>query len=1037
MAKITTILSNTTEVVHNNTQGLNDGDYIHLTQLEKDKFDAIQDITQYTDELAQDAIGSILTDSSTIDITYDDVTPIILADVKLNSIDATHLSDTIDTSTFVNDGDDGINPFISAQELSGYVPYTGAITNVNLGEFQLKSGQIEFDQTPTQTQGIAKLRWNDADGTIELGLKGGNVTLQIGQEQVIRIVNKTGFNLLEGNYQCVYSSGAQGQRMKVELAQANTISNSNRTIGLVTENINNNQEGFITTSGLIRGVNTTGSLQGETWVDGDILYLSTASAGELTNILPTSPSRKVVVGYVISSHITQGSIFVSVNTGLSIDEIHDVEITGTTLNKVIGSTTEGIWENKTIDSILGYTPENVANKQNSLIVDGTGTKYATVDAVNGGIIQKNYIPSVLTNWKKKLLTSASTAKIILLGDSTSDQAGNFFPAVESITNFTRQGRPLDGVQMSNVPNFGSNGNTISSLWSNKTQVKGLDAVIAQNPDLVVFSYGINDIRINALTKDQLKTHIIDCINYLKASLPNCDFVLRMPNSFVAGLNQGYIFQGSYATQSLAAQGQTDILYNAYKELDKYWDDVILFNTQDKIYGRICPTTTILMTDEIHPEYLSMLNELVKIIGVEDDFKKERAKAATAINYPAPWNVYNKSLDLDINFIKILDGVSLGQALSYVDLSVAGENMNKYSVIPGDIVSMGDDVIFKASGGSAVSAGQFRVFSIGNIPTNSITGTASVKIYRHKYNNTQAQEIYFMDKVNYPYIHRISISILNDTQLIVNQIIDDDLITGKIQGLIPDNLQLSPTDILLVEGQSPLTLTGVSISPFQPTNAIMSISTGGFNALGSPTYAYIVGNHGYEGQRSNSPAFTGTPTAPTATLGTNSTQLASTAFVQSTLKSKSGWANYSTTTYTSVSPFSIAPSTTVTLPNDANNSIITDLPLGVTSFYNGTTNKITPPTIGDSYIINVRFKAKTTTNNDYLTLYIDIGSGDQINAESRPFLKGANTEQSFNFTLPIYTLSTFVTNGGLIKINSNLGTITIYDITFFITRNYTR
>jgi len=103
MAKITTILSNTTEVVHNNTQGLNDGDYIHLTQLEKDKFDAIQDITQYTNELAQDAIGSILTDSSTIDITYDDVTPTISAIIKPNSIGSTELSNSINISEFVND----------------------------------------------------------------------------------------------------------------------------------------------------------------------------------------------------------------------------------------------------------------------------------------------------------------------------------------------------------------------------------------------------------------------------------------------------------------------------------------------------------------------------------------------------------------------------------------------------------------------------------------------------------------------------------------------------------------------------------------------------------------------------------------------------------------------------------------------------------------------------------------------------------------------------------------------------------------------
>ena len=41
------------------------------------------------------------------------------------------------------------------------------------------------------------------------------------------------------------------------------------------------------------------------------------------------------------------------------------------------------WNGK--QSAIGFTPENVANKQNSLTVDGTGVKFATVDAVNAGL----------------------------------------------------------------------------------------------------------------------------------------------------------------------------------------------------------------------------------------------------------------------------------------------------------------------------------------------------------------------------------------------------------------------------------------------------------------------------------------------------------------------------------------------------------------------------------------------------------------------------------------------------------------------------
>ena len=49
---------------------------------------------------------------------------------------------------------------------------------------------------------------------------------------------------------------------------------------------------------------------------------------------------------------------------------------------------------------LGYTPEDVANKQDSLVVDGTGAKYATVDAVNSGLdykISKNLGATYTTN----------------------------------------------------------------------------------------------------------------------------------------------------------------------------------------------------------------------------------------------------------------------------------------------------------------------------------------------------------------------------------------------------------------------------------------------------------------------------------------------------------------------------------------------------------------------------------------------------------------------------------------------------------------
>ena len=305
------------------------------------------------------------------------------------------------TSDLINDGEDGVNPFITANDIppvTGFVPYTGATEDVNLGEFGLLTGNVEFDNTPTNIPTTAgAMYWNDADGTADLILKGGNVKLQIGQESVIRVVNKTAtnINLLEANYQAVRVTGAQGQRLKVDLAQATNDNLSAETIGLVTETINNNQEGFITTSGLVRNINTTGSLQGETWADGDILYLSPTTAGNVTKVKPTAPNHLVIIGYVVHAHANQGSIFVKVDNGYELDELHNVKITSAANNNVLAYTSAtDIWENKTVETALGYTPENVANKSTSTSLGTSDTLYPTQNAVKVYADTKFTLPSL-------------------------------------------------------------------------------------------------------------------------------------------------------------------------------------------------------------------------------------------------------------------------------------------------------------------------------------------------------------------------------------------------------------------------------------------------------------------------------------------------------------------------------------------------------------------------------------------------------------------------------------------------------------------
>jgi hypothetical protein len=188
-------------------------------------------------------------------------------------------------------------------------------------------GSIDFDTTPANVGAVARMQWNDTDGTLDLGLKGGAVNLQVGQEIVARVVNKTGSNLTQAGYAVVRVDDAQGQRLAVDFAQADTAANAKGTLGIVTENIAVNQEGFITLVGQIVDVNTTGTLQGQTWNDGDELWLSPTTPGGLTNVRPTAPNFKVAIGYVEYAHQNHGKIFVRVGEAIGFDDLHNMNQT--------------------------------------------------------------------------------------------------------------------------------------------------------------------------------------------------------------------------------------------------------------------------------------------------------------------------------------------------------------------------------------------------------------------------------------------------------------------------------------------------------------------------------------------------------------------------------------------------------------------------------------------------------------------------------------------------------------------------------------
>jgi hypothetical protein len=277
--------------------------------------------------------------------------------------------------------------------------------------------QVDFD-TAGGADAVARLVWNDTDGTLNLGLKGGNVVLQVGQEEVLRVLNPTGSTISDG--QVVYITGASGQRPTVALAQANSEMLSSKVLGIVTESIANNAQGFVTTAGLVRGINTVALTEGA------VVWLSADTAGGLTTTRPTQPNHSVMVGYCVRSHSSQGMIYTMVQNGYELDELHDVLITSLANNNMLRyNSSAQVWQNVAgpAGAVVGTTDTQTLT--NKTISGGTVTGAAVTGLASptnpGDAASKAYVDSVAEGLDAKASCRvATTANIALSGTQTID-----------------------------------------------------------------------------------------------------------------------------------------------------------------------------------------------------------------------------------------------------------------------------------------------------------------------------------------------------------------------------------------------------------------------------------------------------------------------------------------------------------------------------------------------------------------------------------------------------------------------------------------
>jgi hypothetical protein len=209
---------------------------------------------------------------------------------------------------------------------------------------------IDFTTNANVTVTESLLTWSADTGTLAFGVEGG-LPLNIGLENLVKVYNNTGSAIAKGKVVSV--TGAQGQQPTVALSDNTSEALARDTLGIAQEAIPDGDTGFVCTFGVVNNINTYGTIAG------DPIYLSNV-AGGFTSTQPQAPNQTVALGWIVRVSNTpssnDGQIFVSVNNGWELEELHNVLISNVAANQyLVYNGTSNLWVNQTAANVVAGT----------------------------------------------------------------------------------------------------------------------------------------------------------------------------------------------------------------------------------------------------------------------------------------------------------------------------------------------------------------------------------------------------------------------------------------------------------------------------------------------------------------------------------------------------------------------------------------------------------------------------------------------------------------------------------------------------------
>ena len=318
---------------------------------------------------------------------------------------------------------------------------------------------------PSHAEG--RIFYDAAFGALAVYNDEADITLQVGQEEYIRVKNNTGSTVTNGTP--VYLTGEDVSTPTISVARADGTYNQSQAVGIATHDITTNSVGYVTVRGLIGDVDTSHLTVGEK------VHVAIGASGGTQTASPTYPNYPTEVGICLISAASGGCIYVYTQT----EALESLRVTGNShfdANVTIdGDLT--IIGNQTIASTSNVSIANAWNYFNSGDTIGALNTAFTGTGLDDGTLTGHFTGTSTTNYYIRIdSVGGGTGGV----DTFEWSTDNFATFVAQDVDITATDQLIHSTDNIAIKFNATTGHTLGDVWTGTGSPINVDTGFASN-----------------------------------------------------------------------------------------------------------------------------------------------------------------------------------------------------------------------------------------------------------------------------------------------------------------------------------------------------------------------------------------------------------------------------------------------------------------------------------------------------------------------------------------------------------------------------